>query len=98
MADPFDRDRFARMIRLKLDGLSMRQVVAAFPALNVAMLSRAKNGENLTIGSFLALCKAFRLRPLDFYLAGVKRRRVTRKTLLQQTVTARVPCETRGNP
>jgi hypothetical protein len=58
------------------------------------MISRARNGENLTIGSFLALCKALRLRPFDFHVDGAKRRRVTRKTILQQAVTSSVPCET----
>jgi hypothetical protein len=96
MADPFDRARFAASVRRRLDGISVRRAVEAFPALNIAMISRAKNGDNLTIGSFLTLCKALRLRPLDFYVAGVKRRRVTRKTILDQAVTARVPRETRS--
>ncbi|MCF6126046.1 hypothetical protein EN904_12205 [Mesorhizobium sp. M7A.F.Ca.CA.001.07.2.1] len=96
MADPFDRDRFAATVRRRLDGVSVRQAVDAFPALNVAMITRAKQSRsNLTVGSFLTLCKALRLRPMDFYLADVKRRRVTRKTLLSQPVTACVPCETR---
>ncbi|WP_421912754.1 hypothetical protein [Mesorhizobium sp.] len=96
MADPFDRDRFAATVRHRLGGVSVRQVVDAFPALNVAMITRAKQGRsNLSIGSFLTICKALRLRPLDFYVAGVKRARVTRKTILKQTVTRRVPCETR---
>ncbi|TIW06975.1 MAG: hypothetical protein E5V66_32735 [Mesorhizobium sp.] len=96
MADPFDRERFAAIVRRRLDGVSVRRAVEAFPTLNVAMISRAKAGHNLTIGSFLALCRALRLRPFDFHVDGVKRRRVTRKTLVKQTVTARVPCETRG--
>lgn len=94
MADPFDRARFAATVRSRLDGISTRAAVAAWPALNVAMISRARNGENLTIGSFLALCRALRLRPLDFHVEGVKRRRVTRKTILRQAVTAPAPCET----
>lgn len=96
MADPFDRDRFAASVRLRLDGISGRRAVAAFPMLNTAMISRARRGENLTIGSFLALCRALHLRPFDFLLDGVKRRRVTRKTLLDQTVTASVPRETKA--
>lgn len=95
MADPFDRERFAAAVRLRLADVSGRRAVAAFPTLNTAMISRAKRGENLTIGSFLALCKALRLRPMDFHVDGVKRRRVTRKSIVKQTVTARVPCETR---
>jgi len=94
MPDPFDRARFAATVRRRLDGISTRQAVATWPALNVAMISRARNGENLTVGSFLALCKALRLRPLDFHVEGVKRRRVTRKTILQQAVTAPAPRET----
>ncbi|TIN87539.1 MAG: hypothetical protein E5X94_01480 [Mesorhizobium sp.] len=95
MADPFDRERFAATVRRRLDGISTRQAVSTWPTLNVAMISRARNGENLTIGSFLALCKALRLRPFDFHVDGAKRRRVTRKTILAQTVTAAVPRETR---
>lgn len=98
MPDPFDTSRFAAAITHKLSGLSYRQVERAFPGVNPAMLSRAKEGRNLSIGSFLLLCQAFRLRPLDFLDAGVKRRRVTRKSLrkthCEQTVTASVPCET----
>lgn len=96
MADPFDRERFAATVRQRLNGISTRQVVAVWPTLNIAMISRAKNGENLTIGSFLALCKALRLRPMDFHVDGAKRRRVTRKTILKQTVTAVEPRETKG--
>ncbi|WP_192384754.1 hypothetical protein [Mesorhizobium silamurunense] len=96
MADPFDRERFAATVRRRLDGVSTRQAVATWPTLNVAMISRAKAGQNLTIGSFLALCKALRLRPLDFRVDGAKRRRVTRKSILQQAVTASVPRETRS--
>ncbi|RWG76154.1 MAG: hypothetical protein EOQ69_32455 [Mesorhizobium sp.] len=95
MADPFDRERFAATVRRRLEGISTRQAVATWPTLNVAMISRAKNGENLTIGSFLTLCKALRLRPLDFHVDGAKRRRVTRKTIFQQAVTASVSRETR---
>lgn len=95
MADPFDRERFAATVRLRLAGVSGRRAVEAFPTLNTAMISRAKRGENMTIGSFLALCKALRMRPMDFHVDGAKRRRVTRKTLVKQTVTARVSCETR---
>ncbi|TPI39296.1 hypothetical protein FJW07_14035 [Mesorhizobium sp. B3-1-9] len=98
MPDPFDRVRFAATVRRRLDGISGRAAVATWPTLNVAMISRARNGENLTIGSFLALCKALRLRPMDFHVDGAKRRRVTRKTILQQAVTASVPCETRSAP
>ncbi len=96
MPDPFDRARFAATVRRRLDGISTRQAVAAWPALNAAMISRARNGENLTIGSFLTLCKALRLRPLAFLAEGVKRRRVTRKTILQQAVTASATRETRN--
>ncbi|TGQ95394.1 hypothetical protein EN851_07695 [Mesorhizobium sp. M8A.F.Ca.ET.208.01.1.1] len=96
MPDPFDRDRFAATVRRRLEGISGRQAVEAWPTLNTAMISRARHGENLTIGSFLVLSKALRLRPLDFLAPGVKRRRVTRKTLLRQAVTASVPCETRS--
>lgn len=95
MVDPFDRERFAATVCRRLDGVSGRRAVEAWPTLNTAMISRAKRGENLTIGTFLTLCKALRLRPMDFHIDGVKRRRVTRKTLLKQTVTASVPCETR---
>lgn len=98
MADPFDRDRFAATVRRRLDGISTRAAVATWPTLNVAMISRARNGENLTIGSFLTLCKTLRLRPFDFLDSGAKRRRVTRKTMLEQAVTVSVPCETQeGN-
>ncbi|TIO62960.1 hypothetical protein [Mesorhizobium sp.] len=95
MADPFDRSRFAASVRRRLDGISGPQAVNAWPTLNTAMISRAKRGENLTIGSFLVLCKALRLRPMDYLIDGVKRRRVTRKTLLKQPFTVSAPRETR---
>ncbi|RWE75267.1 hypothetical protein [Mesorhizobium sp.] len=96
MADPFDRERFAASVRRRLDGISGRRAVEAWPTLNTAMISRARRGENLTIGSFLVVCKALRLRPFDYLIDGVKRRRVTRKTILKQAVTVAVPCETRS--
>ncbi|EHK56926.1 hypothetical protein [Allomesorhizobium alhagi] len=94
MADPFARARFAAAVARKLDGVSYRQTAAAFPTLNVAMISRAARGENLTIGSFLTLCRAFRLKPMSFLDDGVKRRRVTRKAVFKQAVTASVRRET----
>jgi hypothetical protein len=96
MADPFDRARFAVSVSRRLEGISGRRAVEVWPTLNTAMISRAKRGDNLTIGTFLVVCRALRLRPFDYLIEGVKRRRVTRKTLLAQTVTARVPCETRN--
>ncbi|RWM19645.1 MAG: hypothetical protein EOR72_00125 [Mesorhizobium sp.] len=96
MADPFDRERFAASVRRRLEGISGRRAVEAWPTLNTAMISRAKRGENLTIGSFLVVCRALRLRPFDYLIDGAKRRRVTRKTILRQAVTASVPCETRS--
>jgi len=99
MADPFARERFAAAVRRKLDGISLRQAVAAFPALNVAMLSRAAKGQNLTPGTFLTICKAFRLKPFSFLDDGVKREAPpTRKAILKQAVTRLAARETQERP
>lgn len=95
MADPFDRQRFAAAVKQKLTGISYRQAVEAFPVLNTTMLSRAIGGKrNLSIDSFLTICGTLRLRPMSFYNAGIKRRRVTLKTIVKQAVALRAARET----
>ncbi|WP_099866050.1 hypothetical protein [Pararhizobium haloflavum] len=68
-----DRHRLARDVAefLKLRGYSYREACFVWPALNVAMLSRACSGQVLSAGNLLALCRAFALNPFD-YLAAEK--------------------------
>lgn len=63
-----DRETFAAAVTdaLAARGLSYREAVIAFPALNVAMLSRASSCQVLSAGNMLAVCRAFDLDPFDF--------------------------------
>lgn len=96
-----DRARFAEEVTLlhAVGGRSMREVAAANPGLNIATISRAARGDSdLTPGNYLAVCRAYRLDPWDFYLAVTSSPRVTRKTILKrmekQSVTRSVSHET----
>lgn len=64
--------------------MSQSAAVAAHPALDKAMLSRATRGEQMSAGNYTLLCKTFGLDPYAFLL---ERPRLTLKTIAQQTVT-----------
>lgn len=87
MRPSFLRDLFARDLKARLDGLglSYRQAVGHADYLNPAMISRAMNCEKLAVESFLALCHAFHLDPLNYMILPTK-----------QTVTAMDKRETSG--
>lgn len=77
--------------RLNALGYSLRRAEEVWPEADRAMLSRAINGKVLSAGNYLLLCDYAGLDP-HRYLARDPRRRVTRKTIADQTVT---PCVSR---
>jgi len=81
--------------RLAEIGYSLDRAVAQWPETNKAMLSRARNGETLSVDSVMTICKFAGLDPFEFLGEG-KRRRVTMKSILNQSVTADVSHETGG--
>jgi hypothetical protein len=91
-----DTDTFADEVAARLTALqvhSYRRAVENWPALNVAMLSRACSGQPVSAANMLLLCRYLGLDPF-VYLIEAKRRRVTMKTILNQAVTAPVTRET----
>lgn len=71
MRPELDRGRLSRDVKgfLAARGLSYRQAAAAFVLLNPAMLSRAVNGQVLSVESFLALCGTVGLDPMAYLVA-----------------------------
>lgn len=86
---------FARHVEIALgvSGLSYDAAVAKWPTLNKGLLSRACNGKPLSAGNFQHLCDVLALNPMN-YLIVEKRKRVTMKTIVKQSVTVGVPRET----
>lgn len=93
MAD-IDRISFSAAVDGALDarGLSFGQAVAEHPALDKAMLSRARHRQQLSAGNFLLLCETFGLDPFAFL---VRPPRLTLKAIAKQSVTQSDKRETR---
>lgn len=89
--------QFGDAFRERLDtlGYSLRRAEEVWPEADRAMLSRAINGKVLSAGNYLLLCEYAGLDPYR-YLGRDPRRRVTRKTMLDQLVTPCVSRETRS--
>ncbi|WP_406871603.1 hypothetical protein WHT83_14885 [Aminobacter sp. P9b] len=96
MAD-LDLQKFGDALesRLRELGYSYAQAEAKWPETDRAMLSRAINAKPLSAGNFLLVCQMAGLDPYAF-LKGAKRRRVTLKGILKQTVTEVVSREASG--
>lgn len=94
-----DLSRFADALadRLRTCGYSYSQAVEHWPDADRTMLSRAINGKPLSAGNFLLLCRMAGLDPFDFLIGG-KRRRVTLKSILDQTVAVGVSREAERTP
>lgn len=59
--------KFAELVHRALDGVSIRSAASRLPGLNAGMLSRAINGKQLSVASYLAICKAFDLDPWEAF-------------------------------
>lgn len=101
MAD-LDWNRFADAVDQRLEelDLSFAGAVWRWPALNKAMLSRACNGQTLSAGNLLLLCRLLELDPFAFVIDGKRRRprgheKPTMKTIAERAVTAPAARETR---
>lgn len=81
--------------KLEQRELSYRAAVDKWPELNVAMLSRACSQQNVSAGNLLIICRYLGLDPFVF-LVTRKRRRVTMKSIVKQSVTVSVSREKRG--
>lgn len=86
---------FGAAVRTRLDGVgfSYDRAVEKWPQTNKGMWSRCCRGVRLEAGTFVLVCKLLGLDPFAFLDDG-KRRRVTRKSILKQFVTAGVGRET----
>lgn len=93
MAD-YDRKRLGADIQTVMlrHGLTIPAIAAARPALNKALLSRARAGQSISTGSFLLICEAFDLAPLDYLREDARsphwhRQNDKRKQRVSQTVS-----------
>jgi hypothetical protein len=91
----FDFSAFGAALaeRLHEIGYSLDRAVEQWPETNKAMLSRARNGETLSVDSVMTICKFAGIDPFEFLGEG-RRRRVTIKTILNQSVTDAASRET----
>ncbi|RUM97898.1 hypothetical protein EET67_09785 [Pseudaminobacter arsenicus] len=94
-----DHRQFAQAFAARLSeiGYSLGRAAEKWPDTNKAMLSRATTGKPISAGNFLLLCQLAGLDPFDFLDTG-KHRRVTIKTILNQSVTAAAKRETSECP
>lgn len=54
--DRFDLMKFAGLVDAALRKRGSANVLADYPGINKAMLSRARNGKPISVGNYLALC------------------------------------------
>lgn len=88
----YDRTAFAFAVAARLDarGLSVRGAAEIWPDTDIALWSRVRNGQEISVGNFLLVCRVLKLWPLR-YLRRPKR--MTRKRILKQAVTRAVSRE-----
>ncbi|EKF17084.1 hypothetical protein [Nitratireductor pacificus] len=94
-----DRDAFACAVQAALGrrGLSYRAAVAAWPMLNIPMLSRACSCQIVSAANMLAVCKALELDPFAFLTEG-RRAIGSGKSVQKQTVSLSAPREAGVRP
>lgn len=97
-----DFEKFAAMVHRALDGASIRSAASRLPGLNAGMLSRAINAKQLSVSSYLAICRAFDIDPWEaFHLRAARPEKpastvsdIVRRIKRNQAVTASVARET----